>query len=74
MDNVAFWGTITDGERVTATFGPGKATFESDLGNPVDCEANDIGSADDMACYWTRFLDVAWTADAVKQEFTATPC
>lgn len=66
MDNVAFWGTITDGEQVIATVGPGVPTFETDLVcHATDCE-------DEMACYWSGFLDdVAWTADALKQEFIA---
>lgn len=68
MDNVAFWGTITDGERVIATIGPGVPTFETDLDCPpgpaTDC-------ADEMACYWSGSLDVEWTADALKQEFIA---
>ena len=59
MDNIAFWGTLVDGDRLLATIGPNVLTFETDLQNDM------------LSLNWvTSDMEYTWVDTKTKQEYT----
>lgn len=70
MDNIAFWGTLNDGNRLLATFDPKVLTFETDI-SCADCE---LGGSDfdDMRLFSSSGVRnwCAWVDTKTEQEYT----
>ena len=79
MDNVAFWGTLVDGERLLATFGSQVLTFSTSFDILLDCA--DLYEEEDVECYceydqpgWWKAdstLPFSWETPELRNEFVA---
>jgi hypothetical protein len=58
MDNVAFWGTVSDGEQVVATFGADVLEFTTNLVGLYggECYDSDSDSDDDKCGDGTQLI------------------
>ena len=68
MDNIAFWGTLVDGDRLLATIGPNVVTFKTNLGMIGD---NFDAGKDFRRLVWeTDTIEYTWADTKTEQEYT----
>ena len=66
MDNVAFWGTLSENDKTIATFGPCIPKFDTDLELPLEFDPIDTRNL------WVSFVgDIEWTDTDLFKEYVS---
>jgi hypothetical protein len=67
MNNIAFWGTLVDGDRLLATIGPDIITITTDIDIAYACAFED----NDISLLWTsQDVEYTWVDTKTEQEYT----